>query len=136
MRTLITVADVKEAVANKNKIINATSKTIITPAARDVANENGIQIIINDETKAVVGSKNEQATNFNSELIMQIVQEVIAGMDLSKLSAITGKIADHSGLRIVRGDGLSMEEFPTGHPQDKIKIKELFSRNIFKFNFF
>lgn len=108
MRNLVTAADVKTWLDNKEKSVCLEAGTIVTPAARDAARDYGIEIV---EGAAVcqrpVGERPggpgpkvvDQAT------IAKIVEEVIAAMGLAKPAAYE---ADPCGFKLARGECLNI----------------------------
>lgn len=132
MRTLITAADVKKICDCPDKTLYVPPKTIVTPAAKDAARDCGVRIVFEDQPPAVPAADQDPVpaqapASISAELIARIVQEVIAGMHGGKTEALPDKIADPSGMRLVRGDSVVLDDYPTGHPQDKIRMKELFT---------
>lgn len=140
MKKLITAADIKKYAEQQETTIYVNPQCIITPAARDAANECKINIIVNTERK-IVGAetkysrnqvenliKNIDTThlkNVNPALIKKIVGEVMATLIKSQQPPQIEKEADPCGLRLVRGDSVYLENFNTGNPQDDVKIKEI-----------
>ena len=144
MKTLITAADIKKLCDLPDKTLAVAPKTIITPAAKDAARECGIRIIFADEQAVAApavtalasapqaqpqlsASPPQSQSGATPALIAQIVQEVLSSMQLGGKEPPTDKIADPSGMRLVRGDSVRMEDYPTGSAQDKIKMKDLFT---------
>ncbi|KJS86619.1 MAG: hypothetical protein JM58_06600 [Peptococcaceae bacterium BICA1-8] len=141
MKKLITAADVKSYAEQQKNTICVGAKSIITPAARDAANEYKIQFLVTEEPAQVRGDNKfsrEQienviksidtthlSANINSDFIEKIVGEVMASLTKCKQPPEMVKEADPCGLRLVRGNTVSLENFNTGNSQDKVKIKEL-----------
>ena len=144
MKTLITAADIKKLCDLPDKTLTVAPKTIITPAAKDAARECGIRIIFAGEQAVAApavtplasapqaqpllsASPAQSQAGVTPALIAQIVQEVLSSMQLGGKEPPADKIADPSGMRLVRGDSVIMEDYPTGSAQDKIKMKDLFT---------
>lgn len=145
MKTLITAADIKKLCDLPNNTLIVAPKTIITPAAKDAARDCGIRIVFSDEQavsaaavttiasapqvqpQLSVSSAVQNNAGVTPALIAQIVQEVLSSMQLGGKEPPTDKIADPSGMRLVRGDSVVMKGYPTGCSQDKIKMKDLFT---------
>lgn len=144
MKKLITAADVKNYSEQQKDTIFIDTNTIITPAAKDAANESRIRFVVKEDSEKVHQTqknngismeqvealvKDIDTTHFsakiNPELVQKIVIEVMANLEKCKRSPEIIKLADPSGLRIVRGESVKLETFNTGIPQDNIKIKEL-----------
>lgn len=143
LKKLITAADVKNCVAEQKNIIYVGPKTIITPSARDEANEYNIQFMVQEESQKVpVNSQfsreqieslvknvdtTQLSTNLSPALLEKIVSEVMCHLKKNNKPPEPVKEADPCGLRLVRGDSVYLETLNTGHPQDKVKIRELFN---------
>ena len=132
MKNLITADDVKKICDRPDKTLYVAPKTIITPAAKDVARDCGIRIVFEQQPQTTQAAEHPRIQSqaqgsINPGLIAQIVQEVIASMNIGKTEAPLDKIADPSGMRLVRGASVVLSDYPTGHPQNKIKMKELFT---------
>jgi ethanolamine utilization protein EutQ len=124
MKTLITAVDIANMAKGAEKILYVSPNSLITPAARDAAKDWGIEIIIR---QAVVQGGAETAGSVNTAMISQIVGEVLASLNITGAPRQLMKEADPCGLRLVRGDSIVLENFPTGNAGDKLKLKELFS---------
>ncbi|MCG8483152.1 MAG: cupin domain-containing protein [Clostridia bacterium] len=60
------------------------------------------------------------------EMISKIVKEVLTNIDDSNSSEpVLKKECDPSGLRLVRGNSVQLEAFPTGKEGDKVAYKEI-----------
>lgn len=137
MKTLITADDIKKYCDIPDKKLVVTPQTIITPAARDAARDCGLTIVVTDQEAATTPSGSSAAAMpgpsavpaaaINPDLVAQIVQEVLTAMRLGKDSSDAAKIADPSGLCVVRSDRMVLEPYSSGYPQDKIKKKEFFT---------
>ncbi len=143
MKMLITIEDVRQKRKDsKCDILYVDSNTLITPGARDLASELGMEIKMGSEAEQtgteVKGqeemSKNVerlvkeelQGTNITEDIISRIVQEVvksIAAADLALPQIV--KECDPSGIRLVRGESVVLDRFDTGVATDKVGIKEI-----------
>ena len=122
MKKLISVAEIKQAAANQETMIHINSQTLITPAARDAARESGIEFV--EESIAVQpapaihgASAPMNGSGIDPSLLARIVEEVI--------SCLGNKAADPSGLRLVQGNNVRMDEVP-GEPGNRVQRKEIF----------
>ncbi|MFZ5945689.1 MAG: cupin domain-containing protein [Bacillota bacterium] len=143
MKKLITAADVKRYAEQQEATIRVGAKSIITPAARDAANEYNIQFVVCGEQEQAKGStqySREQiqqvvksiditnlSPNINPDFIEKIVAEVMATVGKCQKPPEMVKKADPCGLRLVSGNSVYLESFNTGKPQDKVRIRELFN---------
>lgn len=125
MKALITAADVKTAAATPEKILMISESDLITPAARDAAKELGVQITAHPVSPPLTVSP---ASPLDPALVSRIIEEVMVCLNRSGSPAHPQKEVDPGGLRIVKGNSLNLEDFATGNPRDRIKIKELFNK--------
>ena len=122
MKKLISVAEIKQAAAKQEKIIYINSQTLITPAARDAAREQGIEFaeesIAVQSVPAIAGASTPvNGGGIDPTLLARIVEEVI--------SCLGNKAVDPSGLRLVQGNNVRMDDVP-GEPGNKVRRKEIF----------
>jgi ethanolamine utilization protein EutQ len=141
LKKLISINDIKQKYQSKCKVLYIEPNTIITPAAKDLAIEYGIDIKhgkeeicaseYQDVNKEVVNMEqlvknNLQDINITEDLVSHIVQEVIKSLNLSNtIVPQLKKECDPSGIRLVRGDSVICDNFDTGNPKDKVGIKEI-----------
>lgn len=130
MKTLITAADIKKIADCGDKTIAVPPKAIITPAARDTARDYGVNIVVQEKLQmehpaSQPTGQPKHSMSVSAELIAQIVQEVLATIQGGQKEGLD-KVADPSGMRLVRGDSVILDEYPTGYPQDKVTRKALF----------
>jgi ethanolamine utilization protein EutQ len=106
MRKLVTAADVKTWLDNKEKTVCLEAGTIVTPAARDAARDYGIEIIegaVACQRPAAAQPGGPEAKVVDQATIARIVEEVIAAMGLAKPAAYE---ADPCGFKLARGERL------------------------------
>jgi ethanolamine utilization protein EutQ len=136
LKKLITVAEIKDCIAKNGKTIYIDENTIITPAARDMANEREIKFVCSNEQTVnscieTVEKQLKQSSNsieksvIDQNLIAKIVGEVMKNLGSGNQPSQLVKEADRSGLRLVKGDTVVLERFNTGNPSHKVKIKEI-----------
>lgn len=131
MKTLITAADIKKIADCGDKTIVVPPKAIITPAARDAARDYGVSIVVQEglqmeQPASQPTSQTKNSMPVSAELIAQIVQEVLAAIQGGQKGGLD-KVTDPSGMRLVRGDSVVLDEYPTGYPQDKVTRKAVFT---------
>ncbi|MBC2722547.1 cupin domain-containing protein [Desulfosporosinus sp.] len=134
MKTLITATDVKKVAENHETTFYIQADSIITPSATDTAQDLGIQIIVGSAPEPVQDEINTPcnpialpSSGLDPNLVAKIVGEVMACLNLSKQPSQLIKEVDPCGLRLAKGDSVVLENYDTGNPQDKVKIKELFN---------
>lgn len=141
MKKLITMDDVRQRKNNsKCNVIYVNSNTLITPGAKDLASELGIEIKRGSEEEQIC----LEAEGDKEMSVEQIVKDKLQGIDITedtishiiqevvKAIAATGaavpqikKECDPSGIRLVRGESVVLDRFDTGIATDKVGIKEI-----------
>lgn len=134
MKALITAAELKKATENHETIFYVQADSIITPSAKDIAKDLGIQIIVGsapelmqDEINTPCNPVALPSSGLDPNLVARIIGEVMASLNLSKQPPRLIKEVDPCGLRLAKGDSVIFENYDTGNPRDKVKIKELFN---------
>jgi ethanolamine utilization protein EutQ len=145
MKKLITAEEVRKSKKDSN-VIYIDSNTLITPGAKDVASELGVEIRYSKakekaEEKTEVKKESQDISSSNIErmvkeklqgatvpdgLVSQIVKEVmkaVTAADTAPPQIV--KECDPSGIRLVRGGSVTMERFETSNAADKIGIREV-----------
>ena len=132
MKKLITVTDVKKAAEERKSTLYIEPGTIITPAAKDSANELNIRMI--EETEHTQQAREISPVistawkaDVTPELVAKIVKQVMASLPGSMQPEMI-KESDPSGLRLVKGNTVIYEKFNTRKPNDKVGIKEILSK--------
>lgn len=132
MRSLITAADVKSMAGEGEKTIYVDTGTIITPAARDAADELDISIV--DKTERPQQNRVEAPSGgidpgqgIDPLLIARIVKEVMASLSGTTFAGMM-KEADPCGLLLVKGKTIAFEKFIGGKTNENIGVKEIFTR--------
>lgn len=133
MKRLVAVSDIKDLAGTGKKALYVEPGTIITPAARDAANEMGISISFGQEPEQVAPEAapvkvlpESLPETICPDLIAKIVMEVIANLPQYKPAEIVKEV-DPGGLRLVRGSSIRRKTPKTGNVKDKVEIKELFT---------
>jgi ethanolamine utilization protein EutQ len=140
LKTLITVSEIKQFVG-KDKTLYVDTNTIITPAAKDAASERGIKIVLGAQPKETYKTKQEDAAVKECVDTTKTVQQEVKGVvDPAMIAKIVGEVmkslnqtqpsqlvkeVDQSGLRLVKGNTVVLENFNTGDPSHNVKIKEI-----------
>lgn len=145
MKKLITAEEVRQSKKNSN-VLYIDSNTLITPGAKDLASELGVEIRYckaKEKTEEKAEANNENK-NFISKNIERMVKEKLQGITVSDdvVSQIVKEVmkavaeanvappqivkeCDPSGIRLVRGGSVVMDRFDTGVASDKVGIKEV-----------
>lgn len=120
MRNLVTAAEVRKWLEKNEKTVYIEAGTIITPAARDAARDNGIEIVEGaaGPRPAVSQAEGPGPGNIDQTLIARIVEEVIAALGQQKTAACE---ADPCGFKLVRSERLSWSD-----SGDNVKVKQVF----------
>jgi ethanolamine utilization protein EutQ len=133
LKKLICADDVKAAAEKGQKVLSVECNTIITPAAKDLARELGVEIATDKSTTG--NSLCNKEKTIDREKIYQIVKTVLAN---SILAGINGPSSDplfvtdcepKSGLKIVRGRTVKYQPYDTGGPSTNVAYREVVSKN-------
>lgn len=136
MKKLVCVDEVKAAAARGQKVFRIQCNTIITPAARDLAKELGVEFaedLAVGENFTCKDNNQQQKNNqsIDKDLIYQIVKAVLA-------KNLTGSAPEppfltegdpKSGLKIVRGRTVQYDNFDTGTPNTQVAYREVINKD-------
>lgn len=136
-------ADEIQAVADKGqKVFHLECNTIITPAAKDLAKELGVEFATASATTGNyscqdggIHKNTNQEKSIDKELIYQIVKAVLANSLLSSGTTTTSEppfqteSEPKSGLKIVRGRTVKYDTFDTGNPSTNVAYREVVSKD-------
>ncbi|MEG0297377.1 MAG: cupin domain-containing protein [Clostridium sp.] len=136
MKKLICAKDMEEFLATGEKHFYINKDMILTPSAKDIAKNNGIEITttkVSDKCEVLKSSANEV---LDSKKLLEMFKELmnqglLQEMLQSLASAATSKFnadCDESGLKVVRGSSVKMDVFDTGNPDNKVYFQELISK--------
>lgn len=142
MKKLVCAEEVKAAVEKGQKIFYVEHNTIITPAAKDLAKELGVEFATASSgaeshfcQENSLPKKDTREKSVDRELIYQIVKAVLANSQLANLPVPSPGppfLADgdpQSGLKIVRGRTVKYEPFDTGDPSTNVAYREVVSKD-------
>ncbi|AQS57694.1 cupin domain-containing protein [Desulforamulus ferrireducens] len=131
MKRLVCADEVKAAAEKGQRVLAVTDKTIITPAARDLAKELGVAF--STETIAAPPNICQGQQTIDRDVIYQIVKAVLTHNLLAGVPALSPAFLsegdDASGLKIVRGRTVTYEPFDTGTPGTKVAYREVISKD-------
>jgi ethanolamine utilization protein EutQ len=135
VKTLISVNEIKNFASSGKKVHYIEPDTIITPAARDAANEWGITLKVGpapeedvccaEATGLQTVSEQPEAPSVSPELISKIVMEVMARLPQIAQPGLVKEVDPTTGFALVKGNSVVCERFNTGNPNDKVGIKEI-----------
>ena len=118
MKTLVTAATVEDFIKSKQgKAFSIPENSIITPSARDMANEQGISFVIGIEPP-------QETPGCPTELIAKIVGEVMLSLGLTS-PQLNHQEVDVSGVTVVRGNRVRLANMETQSASNRIKYAEL-----------
>jgi ethanolamine utilization protein EutQ len=142
LKKLVCASEVKATAEKGQKIFCVDCNTIITPAAKDVAKELGVEFTVDSAAAGNHAGKDgglQQKANQEKEvdqaIIYQVVKAVLANRLLASGSAPFPEIpflADcdpKSGLKIVRGRTVKLEPFDTGDSSTNVAYREVISKD-------
>lgn len=147
MKRLICAKDIEKVILNSEKVFYLEGSEIITPAAEDLAKNNGV-IFTTEAPKTNVDSLESKETpsissmpnmpnieNMDVEMMLKffrtmmekgILQQMLDCLKSSN-SLFTAE-KDPSGLKVVRGNTVKMDVFDTGNPDAKVYFQELVNK--------
>ncbi|MFL2029269.1 cupin domain-containing protein [Loigolactobacillus zhaoyuanensis] len=123
MKKLICIKSVEAVHIKGQQNYSVDKDTIITPAAKDLADEYGISFV-HDKAQ----SASTAGHNFTKKDLVELLKGIIADGGLEN-SNLPFKAECHSnGLKVVKGGSVRMDEFETGNPAADVKFQELVSK--------
>lgn len=142
MKKLVCVHEVKVAAEKGQKIFCVDCNTIITPSAKDLAKQLGVEFTVNSSSAGNqickgrgLEKKDDQETVIDRDMIYQVVKAVLTNSLLASVPAPSPETpfrADcdpKSGLKIVRGRTVKLETFDTGDPSTNVAYREVVSKD-------
>ena len=135
MKKLICAKDMEEFLETNQKVFFIEENTILTPSAKDIAKLNGIEITLKKmkkecDTSFITENMDSQKIlqMFNAimnEGLLEEMLKILANANMAKFSAE----CDESGLKVVRGNTVKMDNFDTGKAGTKVYFQELIGKN-------
>ena len=142
MKKLVCASEVEAVADQGQKIVCVDCNTIITPAAKDLAKELGMEFRVDSSAAGNHIAKDSgllkkeiQGNEIDPDLIFQVVKAVLANRLLANVPASfpeTPFCADYdpkSGLKIVRGRTVKFETFDTGDTSTNVAYREVISKD-------
>ncbi len=142
MKKLVCADEVKAAAEKGQKLFCVDGNTIITPAAKDLAKQLGVEFTAslsaagNHTVKdSVLAKRDNRENEIDPDMIYQVVKAVLANRLLENISALSPETpfrADcepKSGLKIVRGRTVKLETFDTGDSSTNVAYREVVSKD-------
>lgn len=150
MKKLICASEIEALVKKGQKVYHIDGDTIITPAARDAAQTLNVEFMLNsadvEENDCKVApqqksdcedvapqQKNDCKVDIDSDMIYKALKAIIDSgllkgtLNQTPEAPFTAE-RDASGLKIVRGKTVTLEDFDTGVPGNKVFYRELISK--------
>lgn len=130
MKRLVCANDMETFVNSGKKTFFIEEDVILTPSAKDIAKNNGIEFT----TKKV---NEKEIENLDGEKILDIfkamineglLQEMIKTLTNANSSKFNAE-CDKSGLKVVRGSSVKMDVFDTGNPDANVHFQELVNKD-------
>lgn len=130
MKRLVCANDMEAFVNSGKKTFFIEEDVILTPSAKDIAKNNGIEFT----TKKV---NEKEIENLDGEKILDIFKAMInEGLLQEMLKTLTNANSskfnaecDKSGLKVVRGSSVKMDVFDTGNPDANVHFQELVNKD-------
>ncbi|MTI80321.1 MAG: DUF861 domain-containing protein [Firmicutes bacterium] len=142
MKKLVCVDEVKAAAEKGQNVFCLEANTIITPAAKDLARELGVEFAADAPTATADSCKNNglqkkdnQGKSIDRDTIYQIVKAVLANNLLAGAPAPSPEppfrtdSEPKSGLKIVRGRTVKYKPLDTGDPSTNVAYREVISKD-------
>lgn len=142
MKKLVCTNEVKAAAEKGQKQFCIDCNTIITPSAKDLAKQLGVEFTVDLSTtgsyiagNSALQKKDSRETEIDPDMIFQVVKAVLANRLLTGVVAPSPETpfrADcdpKSGLKIVRGRTVKLETFETGDPSTNVAYREVVSKD-------
>ncbi|ABO51768.1 transcriptional regulator [Desulforamulus reducens MI-1] len=139
MKKLVCADEVKAAAEKGHKIFCVDCHTIITPAAKDLAKELGVDFATGSSAAGNhtgkdggLPKKDSRENEIDPDMIYQVVKAVLANKLLASVPAPTPFRTDYepkSGLKIVRGRTVNYETFDTGDLSTNVAYREVVSKD-------
>jgi ethanolamine utilization protein EutQ len=151
MKKLVCEKDIQKLVSEGKKVCYVTEDTLVTPSAKDAARTAGIEISCGEEPKgccsapaaapaacaapAAAPAAAEVPGEISSDVVYQLLKTLADKGLLGDLFASAGVSPDApyaceqdvSGLKVVRGNTVRMDEFFEGNP--RVTYQELIDKN-------
>jgi ethanolamine utilization protein EutQ len=128
LKKLICASEVKTAAESGKKIVSIDSNTIVTAAANDLARELGVEFAVGSVQEP---SRDIPAKEIDRDMIYQVVKAVLANSMMASVATPQEPFhadRDPSGLKIVRGRTVTLENFDTGIPSNNVGYREVVSK--------
>ncbi|AFM40584.1 ethanolamine utilization protein [Desulfosporosinus acidiphilus SJ4] len=142
MKKLVSANEIKTAAEKGQKLFYVDGNTIITPSAKDLAKELGVEFstcstAAEDHSCNTAGTQKNVnlGTELNRDVIYQVVKAVLTNKFLQNISGqvpespFLSESEPKSGLKIVRGRSVNFETFDTGNPNTNVAYREVVSKN-------
>lgn len=142
MKKLICADDVKSAAEKGQKEFCVAGGTIVTPSARDLAKELGVEFVFaaaaaqNQECKfSDLQQTGKREAEFDRDMIYQTIKMVLTNHLLTGVAAPAAKppfITEgepQSGLKIVQGRTVNYEDLDTGKPGTRAAYREVIGKD-------
>jgi len=128
MKKLITIEGVQQIKKDGGGIVCIDSNTLITPGAKDLASELGMEIKYGKKDDKPAVSAVSAVPSVSDDIVNRIVNEVIKAVAAANVTVPRiVKECDQSGIRLIRGGSVTLDRFDTGVASDKVGIKEILS---------
>lgn len=133
MKKLVCASEVEAAAEKGQKTFCIDCNTIITPAAKDTAQERGVVFTTAPASKEAAPQQDKrQEQEFDKAVIYQVVKAVLASQLLSGGPVCPPPFLveseSKSGLKVIRGRTVQFENFDTGKPGTNVAYREVISK--------
>jgi ethanolamine utilization protein EutQ len=129
MKKLVCAKDIEDSKKSGLSTFCIPENTIITPSAKDLADEYNIRFVKKEEDKQM---SNENLTdllsqNISKEQLLVLLKKILLDDAANQLPFDQEK--HPNGLKVVRGKSVKMDVFETGNPDADVHFQELVSKD-------
>lgn len=131
MKKLICIQDVDHLHELGENKICVDQQTIITPAARDLAEKYEMAFSAETCPPPCASAPDLLAGNqmITKEQLLMLLKSLLSGEDLSASTAKFQTESHPNGLKVVKGSTVQMDVFETGNPDANVHYQELISKD-------
>lgn len=120
MKKLICAADVRQFYEEGTKKIKVDKKTIVTPSAKDLADELGLAF-----TKTTADCSQLTEDSISKNQLVDLLKQLLSAEKTQDLPYQADKHSN--GLKVVHGSSVRMDHLDTGNAADKVTSQEILS---------
>ena len=128
MKKLVCAKDIEALGARGETVCYVDGDTIVTPSARDAAEERGIVFSEQTPVSGTAGAAASGAQEIDAGQVYQVLKALMERGLLEDIFKPFESERHGNGLKVVRGGSVKMDVFETGTPGAKAFFQELVSK--------